>query len=95
MNFKTLACTVFDERAGEQPETNMPRNFCEVGGIKKSVNIKDEFIFLRFMEVWTQRVPCKVNVTPFGVTYFARDTLRSYFHEPQKNEIHFLNELTA
>ena len=24
-------------------------------------------------------------------TYFARDLLRSYFHEPQKNEIYFLN----
>ena len=24
--------------------------------------------------------------------YFARDPLRSYFHEPQKNEIYFLNE---
>ena len=29
------------------------------------------------MEVWTQRVPCKGNVTP---EYFARDPLRSYFH---------------
>ena len=45
MNFRTLACTVFDERTGGQPETNMPRNFCEVGGIKKSLNIKDEFHF--------------------------------------------------
>ena len=26
-----------------------------------------------------------------GVTYFARDPLRSYFHEPPKNEIYFLN----
>ena len=26
-----------------------------------------------------------------GVTYFARDPLRSYFHEPQKNEIHLLH----
>ena len=56
------------------------------------------FIFLRFMEVWTQRVPCKVKgVTYFahdeGVTYFARDPLRSYFHKPQKNEIYFLNEM--
>ena len=47
------------------------------------------------MEVWTQRVPCKVKgVTYFahdeGVTYFARDPLRSYFHEPQKNEKLFL-----
>ena len=24
------------------------------------------FIFLRFIEVWTQRVPCKVNVAPEG-----------------------------
>ena len=37
------------------------------------------------MEVWTQRVPCKVNVT-----YFARNLLRSYFQDPQKNEIHLL-----
>ena len=36
--------------------------------------------FLRFMEVWTQRVTCTVN--------FARDPLRSYFDEPQKNEIY-------
>ena len=64
------------------------------------------FIFLQFMEVWTQRVPCKVNVTPeyerngsrakltwrpSGVTYFAGDPLRSYFHEPQKTEFYFLN----
>ena len=26
-----------------------------------------------------------------GVTYFARDPLRSYFNEPAKNEIYFLN----
>ena len=25
-------------------------------------------------------------------TYFARNPLRSYFHEPKKNEIYFLNE---
>ena len=31
---------------------------------------------------------------PSGITYFARDPLRSYFHEPQKNEIYFLNILT-
>ena len=46
-------------------------------------------IFLRFMEVWTQWVPCKVNVK--GVTYFAyfaRDPLR----EPQKNKKYFLFE---
>ena len=46
------------------------------------------FFFLRFMELWTQRVLCKVNVTP----YFARDPLCSYFHEPQKNEIYFLTQ---
>ena len=28
---------------------------------------------------------------PLGDFYFARDPLRSYFHEPQKNEIYFLN----
>ena len=28
-----------------------------------------------------------------GVTYFARDQLRSYFDEPQNNEIYFLNDL--
>ena len=33
-----------------------------------------------------QWVSCKVNVTPF--TYFARDPLRSYFDESQKNEIY-------
>ena len=38
------------------------------------------------MEIWTQRVPCKVNVTP------ERGPLRSYFHEPQKNVIYFLNK---
>ena len=64
---------------------------------------KNEFhFFLRFIDVWTQWVPCKVNVTPWiptkltwrrsGVTYFARDPLRSYFDEPQKNEIYFLTE---
>ena len=38
------------------------------------------------MEVWMQRVTCK-----FGRhDNFARDPLRSYFHEPQKNEIHLL-----
>ena len=47
-------------------------------------------IFLRFIEVWMQRFPCKVNATP--VTYFACDPLHSYFNEPQKNEIYFLND---
>ena len=37
------------------------------------------------MEVWTQWVPCKVNVTP------SRAPLRSYFHDPLKNETYFLN----
>ena len=32
------------------------------------------------------------KVTVKGVTYFARDPLLSYFHEPQKNEIYFLND---
>ena len=32
----------------------------------------------------------RANLT--GVTYFARGPLCSYFHEPQKNEIFFLNE---
>ena len=44
-----------------------------------------DFIFLRVMEIWTQWVPCKVDVT-----YFAHAPLRSYFHDPQKNEIYFL-----
>ena len=56
--------------------------------VKTKCKYEMNFIFLRFMEVWTQRVPCKVKV----VTYFARDPLRSYFHEPQKNEIYFLNK---
>ena len=59
--------------------------------IISNVNIKMNFIFLRVMEVWTQWVPCKVYVTPEGVTYFARAPLRSYFHDPQKNKIYFLN----
>ena len=48
---------------------------------------KINFIFLKFMKVWTQRVTCKVSYR----VNFARDPLRSYFHEPQKNEIHLLN----
>ena len=30
----------------------------------------------------------KNDVKTLGVTYFASDLLRSYFHEPQKNEIY-------
>ena len=40
------------------------------------------------MEVWTQRVTCKVSDRRH--VNFARDPLRSYLHEPQKNEIHLL-----
>ena len=36
----------------------------------------------------------KLRWRPSDVTYFARDPLRSYFHEPQKNEIYFLNIYT-
>ena len=47
------------------------------------------------MEVWTQRVTgshAKLTWRYSGVSYFARDPLRSYFHEPQKiNKIYFLN----
>ena len=52
------------------------------------------------MKVWTQQVKCKINMTHKGqgVTLalqgrhvkFACDPLLSYFHEPQKNEIHRL-----
>ena len=31
------------------------------------------------------------ELTCSGITYFACDPLHSYFHEPQKNEIYFLN----
>ena len=39
------------------------------------------------MEEWTQRATCKVSGR--HVT-FARDSLRPYFNEPQKNGIHLL-----
>ena len=42
---------------------------------------------MKFISYITQSVPCKVNVA-----CFARDTLCSYFDEPQKNEIYFLNK---
>ena len=32
----------------------------------------------------------KLTCRPLGVTCSARDPLRSYFDEPQKNEIYFL-----
>ena len=35
----------------------------------------------------------KLTWRPLGITYFARDLLRSYFHELQKNKIYFLNNL--
>ena len=41
------------------------------------------------MEVWMQRVTCKVAPEEHHIN-FARDPLCSYFHEPQKNEIHLL-----
>ena len=43
------------------------------------------FIFLRFKEVWTQRVPCKLTGRPSA-------SALPYVHEPQTNEIYFLNE---
>ena len=46
---------------------------------------------LRFMEVWTQRVTCKVNDTEGRHVNIARDPLRSYLHEPQTTEIHLLH----
>ena len=60
--------------------------------VKTKCKYKMNFVFLRFMEVRKQRVPCKLNVTPLGITYFARDPLCSYFHEPQKNENYLFNE---
>ena len=45
---------------------------------------------MRFMEVWTQRFTWKVSGPEGGHVNFARDPLRSYFHEPQKNKIHLL-----
>ena len=44
------------------------------------------------MEVWTQWVRAKLTWRHSGVTYFARAPLRSYFHDPRKNDIYFLNE---
>ena len=49
------------------------------------------FIFLRFMKYERNGSRGKLTWRPLGITYFARNPLRSYFHEPQKNEIYFLN----
>ena len=46
-----------------------------------------DLIFLTFIEVWTQWVPRKFNVTPES---FAWDPFRLYFDECQENEIHLL-----
>ena len=55
---------------------------------KNDVKPKDEFHF--------SEVRGSMNAIGSGVTYFARDpSLRSYFHEPQKNEIYFLNDFPA
>ena len=35
--------------------------------------------------------PVQSERDALGITYFARDPLRSNFHEPQKNEIYFLS----
>ena len=50
---------------------------------KQSVNIRDEFHFTEDHAKLTWRSA--------SVTYFALDPLRSYFDEPQKTEIYFLN----
>ena len=51
-----------------------------------------------FWSSWKyERTRSGANLTwrPSGFTYFACDALRSYFHQPQKNEIYFLcNYLT-
>ena len=45
-------------------------------------------------KIWTsQWVLSKSKWRPKGVTYFARDPMRSYFDERQKNEIYFLNNI--
>ena len=61
----------------------------------KSVNMYKRWI-LFFWGSWKyERNGSRAKLTwrPSGITYFARDPLRSYFHEPQENEIYFLNEL--
>ena len=35
---------------------------------------------MRFMEIWTQRVPCKVNVTPGGSCKYKRNGSRAKLH---------------
>ena len=59
-----------------QPETNMPRQLLQTWEHKYEIN----FIFLTFLEVWTQWVPCKVNV------------LLCTWSTAYSNEIYFLNE---
>ena len=50
------------------------------------------FIFLRVMKYECNGFCAKLTWRPLGVIYFARAPLRSYFHDPQKNEIYFLNK---
>ena len=53
---------ILDRRGSiNQNSTNNEQKRC------KNMN----FIFLRFTEVWKQRVPCKLNVTPFGHHLFC------------------------
>ena len=51
--------------------------------MQKHVNIRDEFHF--------SEVHGSMNAKGPVESYFACDLLRSYFHEPQKNKIYFLN----
>ena len=64
--------------------------------VNQSVNIRDEFHFSEVNGSMNVTGPVqKLTWGPSGVTYFARDSLLSYFHEPQKNEIYFLNALLS
>ena len=72
-------------------------NLIKTSQILNKNDVKTKYKYKRisfFWESWKYErngSHAKLTWRPSGVTYFARNPLRSYFHEPQKIEIYFLN----
>ena len=63
-------------------KTFLRRFICNISQImnKNDVKTKMNFIFLRFIEVWTQRVPCTVNVITMSLRKMK--FILKYLHSP-------------
>ena len=98
--FRVMVAAVERNNQTRRIKTFLRRLFARVKSIVHVIWTKTKCKYKRWISFFLDssnyernRSRAQLTWRPSGVTYFARDPLRSYFYEPQENEIYLLIQL--